>query len=119
MNRNTLIGFILIGFVLLFWPTYLDFVFPEKDTEAQQEKVLSKTERPSQQKKSSPLVVPDNIKAEALKEGGDAINEEEFFYIDTSLFSAVISNKNGGSISSFIIRDHLKADEKEKTSMVL
>ena len=29
MNQKTLIGFILIGAILLFWPTYLDIISPE------------------------------------------------------------------------------------------
>ena len=31
MDRKTLIGLILIGAILLLWPTYLDVVFPEEN----------------------------------------------------------------------------------------
>ena len=102
MNRNTLIGFILIGLVLLFWPTYLDFVFPEKNgTESTQEEVLPK---------SAPLTPFKEKISPAVSEKS---NEEALFYVETSLFSATISNKNGGSLSSFVIRDHLKEGEEE------
>ncbi len=102
MNRNTLIGFVLIGLVLLFWPTYLDFVFPEKnDTESTQEEVLPK---------SAPLTP---FKEKISPVVSEKSNEEALFYVETSLFSATISNKNGGSLSSFVIRDHLKEGEEE------
>ena len=112
MNRNTLIGFILIGLVLLFWPTYLDIIFPEENTPKEpKEEALQEKRFPKEEKEAvfvSNTAAP-NVNVSATKEK----NEEILFYIETSFFSAVVSNKNGGSISSFIIRDHLKADEKE------
>ena len=99
MSRNTLIGFLLIGLILLFWPTYLDIVFPEDTPRSPQEKSVSK-EVPSSPKKIQPPVIKKN-------------NEEVLFNIETDLYSAVVSNKNGGSISSFIIRDHLKEGEEK------
>ena len=61
MNQKTLIGFILIGAILLFWPTYLDFISPEppktKDVSPVEE-VFIKTE----ESKSTPLY---SIKEEA------------------------------------------------------
>ena len=43
MDQKTLIGFILIGAILLFWPTYLDIISPEKEGEepSQISRVLS------------------------------------------------------------------------------
>ena len=112
MNRNTLIGFVLIGLVLLFWPTYLDLVFPEKTpSDPAQEKVVSQNTPPAEPEEKNLLKAAEKTAPKEVFV--EKKNEESFFYIDTSLFSAVISNKNGGSISSFIIRDHLKASEKE------
>ena len=99
MSRNTLIGFLLIGLILLFWPTYLDIVFPEDTPRSPQEKSVSKG-TPSSPKKIQPPIIKKN-------------NEEVLFNIETDLYSAVVSNKNGGSISSFIIRDHLKEGEEK------
>ena len=100
MSRNTLIGFVLIGLILLFWPTYLDMVFPEKTPENPQEKTAPKEVLVAPKETPSPAVIKKN-------------NEEALFYIETDLYSAVISNKNGGSISSFVIRDHLKEGEEK------
>ena len=100
MSRHTLIGFVLIGLILLFWPTYLDMVFPEKTPENPQEKTAPKEVLVAPKETPSPAVIKKN-------------NEEALFYIETDLYSAVISNKNGGSISSFVIRDHLKEGEEK------
>ena len=114
MSRNTLIGFVLIGLVLLFWPTYLDIVFPEEKTTPPQEEVLpAKTSSPLQ-KKPLKKVSPENINREAAV---SSEFEEAFFEIETSLYSAVVSNKNGGSISSFVVRDHLK-DGEDKIQLI-
>ena len=114
MSRNTLIGFVLIGLVLLFWPTYLDIVFPEeKNTPPQEEVLPTKTSSPLQ-KKPLKKVSSENINREAAV---SSELEEAFFEIETSLYSAVISNKNGGSISSFVVRDHLK-DGEDKIQLI-
>ena len=89
MSRNTLIGFILIGLILLFYPKYLELVSPQKPLETPQEKALPK---------SLPLT-PFNVEPKAPDSGASKKteglsqkkkNRESFFHIDTSLFSAVI-----------------------------
>ena len=103
MSRNTLIGFVLIGLVLLFWPTYLDIVFPEeKNTPPQEEVLPTKTNSPLQ-KKPLKKVLPENINREAAV---SSELEETFFEIETSLYSAVISNKNGGSLTYFELNNY-------------
>ncbi len=101
MDQKTLIGFILIGAILLFWPTYLDFISPEppktKDVSPVEE-VFIKTE----ENKSTP---PYSIKEDA---SGVLKN---IFSIETPLFTAGVSNKNGGSLDSFLVTKHLKKEE--------
>ncbi len=105
MDRKTLIGLILIGAILLLWPTYLDIVFPEENSPVVTEKnpvVLSQKEKGA------------TVSSYIEKEGASAIEEKEVFIkIQTPLFSTIVSNKNGGSVSSFIIKKHLKEGEKE------
>ena len=48
MDQKTLIGFILIGAILLFWPTYLDFISPEpqeNDATSPVESVVQEVEK--------------------------------------------------------------------------
>ena len=101
MDQKTLIGFILIGAILLFWPTYLDLVSPE----------TKKTEE-------SPVVkeiVVENTSSQApassLKEENLSASLKNVFTIKTPLFTAGVSNKNGGSLDSFLVTKHLKKEE--------
>ena len=104
MNRKTLIGLILIGAILLFWPTYLSLVFPEENTPVAPEKepvTLSK-------EKESPSSSSPEKRAPSVSEEKELLTK-----IQTPLYSAVISNKNGGSIVSFVIKKHLKEGEEQ------
>ena len=100
MDQKTLIGFILIGAILLFWPTYLDFISPEpQETES-----VSPVENAFQETEKSPA-------ASYVKplESSDLL--KRVYTVETPLFTAGISNKNGGSLSSFLVTKHLKDGE--------
>ena len=103
MNRKTLIGLILVGAILLLWPTYLDIVFPEENPPVSPEKKLVV----SSKEKEAPVVSTEKTLPPDIQK------KESFIKIQTPLFSAIVSNKNGGSISSFSIKKHLKEGEKE------
>ena len=105
MNRQTLIGLVLIGAILLFYQTYVDLVFPEESPPVvpEKESVVSSKEK----ERSSVSSLPK-------KKISSSPEEKEFLTrIQTPLFSAVVSNKNGGSIVSFIIKKHLKEGEEQ------
>ena len=68
MNQKTLIGFILIGAILLFWPTYLDIISPEPSKKEEgfplQETVIkndNKKEVVVSKQASPPLSILKNI----------------------------------------------------------
>ncbi len=110
MNRKTLIGLILIGAILLLWPTYLDVVFPEESPPVSPEKKLVV----SSKEKEGPVVSSSKEKEVLSSSGPTQMQEKEILIkIQTPLFSTVVSNKNGGSISSFIIKKHLKEGEEQ------
>ena len=103
MDRKTLTGFILIGAILLLWPSYLELISPsEKDSKdlpsadttivekysKQDQKVLQKTGAPE-----------NNIESETL-------------VVDGGSYVAQISNLAGGSIFSFNLKKHLKRSEE-------
>ncbi len=102
MNQKTLIGFILIGAILLFWPTYLDIISPE----------------PSKKEEGFPLqetVVKNENKKEVVisKQASPPLSIlKNIFTVETPLFTAGVSNKNGGSFDSFLVKKHLKKDEE-------
>ena len=110
MNRKTLIGLILIGAILLLWPTYLDVVFPEESPPVSPEKKLVV----SSKEKEVPVVSSSKEKEVLSSPVPTQMQEKEILIkIQTPLFSTVVSNKNGGSISSFVIKKHLKEGEEQ------
>ena len=93
MDRKTLTGFILIGAILLLWPSYLELVSPSEKT--QEELVVPKqdlVEKYAEQKGVSQL----EAKNETLGEIATSIVE-----IDAGLFVTKISNTGGGSFASY------------------
>ena len=120
MDRNTLIGFILIGIILLLYPSYRNIVSPEQKPKKEQNIVS-----PEQEPKKEQGVFEEKGSSRARSESASSSfsssvpsslpayeEKEELFYIETSLFSAVVSNKNGGSFSSFKIKKHRKEGEE-------
>ena len=103
MDRKTLTGFILIGAILLLWPSYLELVSPSEKT--QEELIVPKqdlVEKYAEQKGASQL----EAKNETLGEIATSIVE-----IDAGLFVTKISNTGGGSFVSYELKDHLKEGE--------
>ena len=101
MDRKTLIGFLLIGLILLLWPTYLELLSPSKP----QEKATNET-----------VVVEDVIEKysgeSAKKDVSPNVNIEVVeTTVNGGLYSAKVSSLGGGSIVSFEIKDHLKKSE--------
>ena len=93
MNRKTLIGLILIGAILLLWPTYLDVVFPEENPPVSPEKKLVV----SSKEKEVPVVSSSKEKEVLSSPVPTQMQEKEILIkIQTPLFSTVVSNKNGG-----------------------
>ena len=103
MDRKTLTGFILIGAILLLWPSYLELISPsEKDSKdlpsadttivekysKQDQKVLKKTGAPE-----------NNIESETL-------------VVDGGSYVAQINNLAAASIYSFNLKKHLKSSEE-------
>ena len=102
MDQKTLIGFILIGAILLFWPTYLEMISPEGDQKTPEELL----------KKGDENIVFSNKKTVAPPKESFSVLEKNI-EIETPLFVVSLTNKNGGSFSSFLVKKHLKKDEKD------
>ena len=103
MDRKTLTGFILIGAILLLWPSYLEFISPsEKNAEdvvVPDSSLVEKYSAPSSNK---------NIKTVSET----AETEEQSFTIRGKNYVAQINNIGGGSIVSYALSKHLKKTEE-------
>ena len=102
MDRKTLTGFILIGAILLLWPSYLEFISPsEKDKEDLVVPDSSLVEKYSEKKPESPTAsTVENLEV-----------EKQNYTVGGKNYVAEISNTGGGSIVSFRLSKHLKKSE--------
>ena len=102
MDRKTLTGFILIGAILLLWPSYLELISPpEKSKEDVVTPDTSLVEKYSEQTLDDPVkTVLEN-----------SVVEEQTFIIKGKNYIAEVSNVGGGSITSYSLTKHLKKSE--------
>ena len=102
MDRKTLTGFILIGAILLLWPSYLELISPsEKDKEDLVVPDSSLVEKYSETKPENPTTTTvENLEV-----------ERQNYTVGGKNYVAEISNTGGGSIVSFTLSKHLKKSE--------
>lgn len=98
MNQKTLTGFLLIGAILLLWPSYNSLINSTKDI-GPEEVVQNSNTKDLVETTNSPLFVEETE------------IEEQLVGIKNNLYTAVISSENGGSIVSFKLNRHLKKNE--------
>ena len=102
MDRKTLTGFILIGAILLLWPSYLELISPsEKDKEELVVPDSSLVEKYSETRPENPATTTlENLEV-----------EKQTYTVAGKNYVAEISNTGGGSIVSFKLSKHLKKSE--------
>jgi YidC/Oxa1 family membrane protein insertase len=103
MDRKTLLAFALIAVVLILTPWYMDFVSPVQKTVAVRDINSDK----SQNKPSNSA--PAEMKAVVRPSPASSV-ETQSFVVSNGLYTATVSNKNGGSFSKFIFEKYSKYD---------
>ena len=104
MDRNTLIVLVLVGAILLLLPTYWDLIYPEESLPVSTEKESVVPHK--EEKVSADLSSVKKEKPFTTKE------KEVLIKIQTPLFSAVVSNKNGGSFTYFELNNYALNDSE-------
>jgi len=102
----------MIAIVLILMPYYMKLVAPPEDNiaTADSNAVLTKQNIVSQGDFPKPeeIYTPDQ---EAVVESGSLTNAtEKIVTVETGLYIAEISNRNGGSINSFILKNYKSSD---------
>ncbi len=111
MDKNTVIAFILIALVIFAWPFYMEKVAPVQ-TEDVAPPTPSTGDSPTT---AAPAVTPENNSTPAAvvePQDEEALisSEEKTFKINHPLYTAEISNRGGGSITSFKLKTYQKHD---------
>ncbi len=105
MDRNTLLAFLLVAVVLIATPFYMDLVSPPKESKPVE--VVKDT--PTQTTPSNKTLTHEEIipEIEVVNLNND---NEKLFTINSDLYTAIISSKNGGSITSFVLNNYKMHD---------
>ena len=103
MDRKTLTGFILIGAILLLWPSYIELISPSEKTP--EDHVLPDTAIVEKYAEQS-LEPSQNIMS------AQRSAESKTFTVDGGSYAAKINSLAGGSFVSFDLKKHLKSSEQ-------
>lgn len=112
MDKKTLLAFLLIAVVLILMPYYMKFVASPIEIVAADDSTTTLITQdyvpptPVQQKIQNEPVYQNNIVISSNLQNA----AEKIFTIETNLYTALISNKNGGSITSFILKKYNATD---------
>ena len=103
MDRKTLTGFILIGAILLLWPSYIELISPSEKTP--EDPVFPDT------------TIVEKYAEQNLEPSQNIISaqhsvESKTFTVDGGSYAAKINNLAGGSFVSFDLKKHLKSSEQ-------
>ena len=108
MDRNTLFAFGLIAVILILTPWYMGVVSPVSDPTASDSlSTLVTGDLQTNKKTSRSAATPlrDTVSSETLSS-----TPETVIAVENGLYSAEISNINGGSFVSFVLNDYVKYD---------
>jgi YidC/Oxa1 family membrane protein insertase len=103
MDRKTLLAFGLIAVILILTPWYMDLVSPVQKPAAVREVSSNKSETKSSA--SAPLETKNILMSSPVS----SVERQEFV-VSNGLYTATVSNKNGGSFSKFIFDKYSKHD---------
>ena len=103
MDRKTLLAFALIAVILILTPWYMDLVSPVQKPAAVREVSSNKSETKSSA--SAPLETKNILMSSPVS----SVERQEFV-VSNGLYTATVSNKNGGSFSKFIFDKYSKHD---------
>lgn len=105
MDRRTLLAFGLIAVVLILTPWYMNLVSPIPDSTTQDTVLTSPSDVIVDDE-----VVPDSPLIPAVKQTDSPSKPSRKVVINNGLYTATLSNKNGGSFSSFVLDKYIRFD---------
>jgi len=113
MDKKTLFAFFLIAIVLILMPYYMKLVAPPEQPEQPNDIITTVPAQQAESLPSEPNVYSntiDNIVVRPLSENIQQFASEQIVTVDTELYSAKVSSRNGGSFTSFILNKYKATD---------
>ncbi len=114
MDKKTLLAFLLIAVVLILMPYYMKTVAPPVQPAAQSDSMA--VVQTLQRQSDSRSAYKNNIQPEktdvvstAYQKVQNVVSDRKV-EVETPLYVAIVSNKNGGSFSSFILKNYRATD---------
>jgi len=113
MDKKTLFAFFLIAIVLILMPYYMKLVAPQETPIAPNDSIVT---TPAQQSESIPTETNrysnnlNDIVERPITPSVQQYAAEQMVTVETELYSAILSNKNGGSFTSFILKKYEATD---------
>ncbi len=109
MDRNTLLAFFLIAFVLILTPKYLELFAPPHLEEDQIENVTLSKEKDSTGSFTNRAELTSKVEIQPEITNVTEI-EEKLFTIENELYTLVLSSVNGGTFRSFSFKNYFDQD---------
>ncbi len=118
MDRNTVIAFFLIALVIFLWPLYMEYVSPPQPSDQTPAPVTTEPGPPpattSEQPASKPVAITEQHSTPVSPASGGELLADEArninININHDLYQARISNRGGGSLLSFQLKNYQKYD---------
>ena len=101
MDRNTLVAFLLIGLILIFYPVYIQTVSPNQKNNTNKHVEKGETRR----EQTDTWVQQKENKKTNIKITQAPHPDEKILTIKTNLYTAKLSNIGGGSFVSFKLKN--------------
>ena len=112
MDRKTLFAFFLIAIVLILMPYYMNIVSPpsEEQLPSNATDTAARTSQPLPQNEI--IINEPNYNYIDPATNKSSLNNagETSFAVETNLYSAIVSNINGGSFTSFVLKNYKATD---------
>jgi len=116
VDKRTIIGFILIGLIIILYPLYMEWM--AEDKRVQETPLEPLTEVDTVMQAPAPVVQTEEISPEesGFKKASlaleDTLEEEKTVRVETELYAAVFSSR-GGVLKSFILKKYQDPDGRD------
>lgn len=116
MDRNAVVGTILIFIILMVWMWWLTPPPPDIDPTSPDEPAIDTHGVARPQTEAQPLLQPEPEPAEELISAADTV-DARYIVVDNELFQATFST-HGGTLRSFKLKEYQKFDQTTPVEMV-